>query len=68
MEPGLECMPRVNTRYMRTFVAIEWNKLNADVLFAVPKRLLDELDVRPGAVVWRVERDDERREGLEERA
>lgn len=54
---------------MRTF-AMEWNgiKLNADVLLAVPKRLLDKLDVRPGAVVWRVERDDIRREGLQERA
>lgn len=49
---------------MRTFVEMERNKLNADVLFAVPKRLLDKLDVRPGAVVWRVERDNIRREGL----
>jgi hypothetical protein len=64
LEPGLECMPRVNTSNMRTFVAMEWSKLNADVLFAVPKRLLNKLDVCPGAVVWRVERDDIRREGL----
>jgi hypothetical protein len=47
---------------------MEWNKLNADVLFAVPKRLLNKLDVRPGAIVWRVERHDVRREGLQERA
>jgi len=52
---------------MRTF-ATEWNKLNPDVLFAVPKRLLDKLDVRPGAVFRGVERDDIRREGVQERA
>ena len=47
---------------------MEWNKLNADVLFAVPKHLLDKLDVWPGTVFWRVKRDDIRREGLQERA
>lgn len=49
---------------------LQWNgiKLNADVLFAVPKSLLNKLDIRPGAVVWRVERDDIRREGLQEHA
>jgi hypothetical protein len=31
------------------------HRLNGDVLFTVSKRLFDELDVRPGAVVWRVE-------------
>ena len=52
---------------MRMFA---WNeiKLNTDVLFAIPKRLLDELNVWPCAVVWRVERDDIRREGVQERA
>ena len=39
---------------MRTS-AMQWNKLNANVLFAVPKRLLDKLDVWPRAIVWRVE-------------
>jgi hypothetical protein len=64
-------MSRVNTgnmRALRTF-AMEWKqKLNVDVLFAVPKRFPDKLDIWPGAVVWRVERDDVGREGLQERA
>jgi hypothetical protein len=60
-------MPRVNKSNMRTS-AMEWNKLNADVLFGVPKRLLDKLHVWPSAVLWRVERDDIRRERLQERA
>lgn len=47
---------------------MEWNKLNANVLFAVPKRLLDKLDIWSGPVVWRVERGDVRRENFEERA
>lgn len=67
LEPGLECMPRVNKSNMRTF-AMEWNRLNSDVLFAVPKCLLDKFDVWPCPVVWRVERDDIRRECLQERA
>lgn len=52
---------------MRTST-MEWKKLNGNVLFAVPELLLDEFDVRPRAVVWRVERDDISREGLKERA
>ena len=43
-------------------------KLNADVLFVVSKRLLDEIDVRPSAVVGRVERGYICREGFQERA
>lgn len=67
LEPGLEYTPRVNTRDMR-MSAMEWNKLNANVLLVVPKRVLDKLDVWPGPVVWRVERDDIRRENFQERA
>lgn len=43
-------------------------KLNADVLFTISKRVLDELDVRPSAVVWSVERDHICRKDFQERA